>query len=113
MSSITSGWNENTARMGPPRLQRGPLTTALQLGPLAPLVGSWSGRGFNVIWRPDNIQPPANSAIHRFLELSLTQDSPDFHVIPGPVPNQGFNTQAAPVPPARHPGLQHRYRMTP
>jgi hypothetical protein len=94
MSSIISGWNADTARLGPPRLQRGPVTTALQLGPLAPLVGSWSGRGFNAIWRPDNIQPPANSAIHRFLELNLTQDSFDFHVIPGAVPNRGFNTQA-------------------
>ena len=26
---------------------------ASPLGPLAGLVGSWSGRGFNVIWRPD------------------------------------------------------------
>jgi hypothetical protein len=94
MPSITSGWNANTGRQGPPRLQQGPLTTALQLGPLASLVGSWSGRGFNAIWRPDNIQPPANSAIHRFLELNLTQDSFDFHVIPGAVPNRGFDTQA-------------------
>jgi hypothetical protein len=94
MPSITAGWNKETARLGPPRLQRGPLTTALQLGPLASLVGSWSGPGFNAIWRPDNIQPPANSAIHRFLELNLTTDSFDFQVIPGAVPNRGFNTQA-------------------
>ena len=40
MSSIIDGWNKDTARMGSPRLQRGPLTTALQLGPLASLVGS-------------------------------------------------------------------------
>jgi hypothetical protein len=92
--SITSGWNQNTSRMGQPRLQQGAITTALQLGPLANLVGSWSGPGFNAIWRPDNIQPPANSAIHRFLELNLTTDSFDFHVIPGAVPNRGFNTQA-------------------
>jgi hypothetical protein len=94
MPSIVSGWDSNTFRQGPPRLQRGPLTTALQLGPLASLVGSWSGPGFNAIWRPDNIQPPANSAIHRFLELNLTIDSFTFEVIPGAVPNRGFNTQA-------------------
>jgi hypothetical protein len=93
-SSITAGWNANTARQGPPRLQRGAITTALQLGPLANLVGSWSGPGFNAIWRPDNIQPPANSAIHRFLELNRTHDSFEFQVIPGAVPNRGFNTQA-------------------
>jgi hypothetical protein len=94
MTSITDGWNAATARLGPPRLQRGPLTTALQLGPLANLVGSWIGNGFNAIWRPDNIQPPANSSIHRFLELNRTLDSFEFHVIPGAVPNRGFDTQA-------------------
>jgi hypothetical protein len=93
MSSITDGWNEEAARFGPPRLQRGVLTTALQLGPLASLVGSWSGPGFNAIWRPDNNQPPADSAIKRFLELNLTTDSFDFQVIPGAVPNRGFDTQ--------------------
>jgi hypothetical protein len=38
----------------PPRFQQGPLTTALQLGPLAFLNGSWRGPGFNAIWRPHN-----------------------------------------------------------
>jgi len=80
--------------VGPPRLQQGPITTALQLGPLASLVGTWTGPGFNAIWRPDNSQPPENSAIHRFLELNLTNDSFKFDVIPGAVPNRGFNTQA-------------------
>lgn len=94
MSSITDGWGKEAARMGPPRLQRGLLTTGLQLGPLASLVGSWRGPGFNAIWRPDNSQPPADSTIHRFLELNLTTDSFDFEVIPGAVPNRGFNTQA-------------------
>ncbi|MEX3694193.1 hypothetical protein AB3X91_37940 [Paraburkholderia sp. BR14263] len=79
---------------GPPRFQQGPLTTALQLGALASLVGSWTGSGFNAIWRPDNTQPPENSAIHRFLELNLTSESFHFQVIPGVVPNRGFNTQA-------------------
>jgi hypothetical protein len=77
----------------PPRFQQGPLTTALQLGPLAFLAGSWRGPGFNAIWRPDNNQPPEKSAIHRFLELNLTNDGFDFHIIPGVVPNRGFNTQ--------------------
>jgi len=77
----------------PPRFQQGPLTTALQLGPLAFLAGSWRGPGFNAIWRPDNNQPPENSAIHRFLELNLTNDGFDFHIIPGVVPNRGFNNQ--------------------
>jgi hypothetical protein len=77
----------------PYRFQQGPLTTALQLGPLAFLTGSWRGPGFNAIWRPDNTQPPESSMIHRFLELNLTNDGFDFQVIPGAVPNRGFNTQ--------------------
>jgi hypothetical protein len=49
----------------PPRFQQGPLTTALQLGPLAFLAGSWPEPGFKAIWRPDNPQsrpltPPSN-----------------------------------------------------
>jgi CheY-like chemotaxis protein len=44
--------------------------------------------------RPDNNQPPENSMIHRFLELNLTSESFDFQVIPGVVPNRGFDTQA-------------------
>ena len=81
----------------PPRFQQGPLVTALQLGPLAFLVGSWRGPGFNAIWRPDNPQslpvtvPPDQTK--RFLELNLTNDSFHFQVIPGVVPNRGLNPQ--------------------
>jgi hypothetical protein len=84
---------KNTGAYMPPRFQQGPLTTALQLGPLAFLAGSWRGPGFNAIWRPDNNQPPENSAIHRFLELNLTHDGFDFQIIPGVVPNRGFDNQ--------------------
>jgi hypothetical protein len=81
----------------PPRYQQGPITTALNLGPLASLAGSWRGTGFNAIWRPDNPEsdpitvPPDQTK--RFLELNLTHDSFDFHVIPGVVPNRGLNPQ--------------------
>jgi hypothetical protein len=84
---------KNPHALIPPRFQQGPMTTALQLGPLAFLVGGWRGPGFNAIWRPDNNQPPENSAIHRFLELNLTHDSFNFQIIPGVVPNRGFNNQ--------------------
>jgi hypothetical protein len=81
----------------PPRFQQGPMTTALNLGPLAFLAGSWTGPGFNAIWRPDNpesrpLTNPAN-ATKRLLELNLTNDSFDFHVIPGVVPNRGLGPQ--------------------
>src|SRR5580658_1680184 len=81
----------------PPRFQQGPLVTALQLGPLAFLQGSWRGPGFNAIWRPDNPQsrpltnPPNQTK--RLLELNLTHDSFHFQVIPGVVPNRGLNPQ--------------------
>jgi hypothetical protein len=77
----------------PPRFQQGPLTTALNLGPLAPLAGSWKGRGFNVMWRPDNPQSQPFTQTKRFLELNLTSETLDFHVIPGVVPNRGLNPQ--------------------
>jgi hypothetical protein len=78
----------------PPRFQQGPIKTALQLGPLAPLVGSWKGRGFNSMWRPDNPQSqPVGGAIKRFLELNLTSETLDFNVIPGVVPNRGLAPQ--------------------
>jgi hypothetical protein len=81
----------------PPRFQQGPITTALNLGPLAFLAGSWRGPGFNAIWRPDNPESapltiPADPT-KRFLELNLTHDSFDFQVIPGVVPNRGLNPQ--------------------
>jgi hypothetical protein len=78
---------------GPVRMGADPATTALQLGPLAPLAGGWQGTGFNQIWRPDNNQPPENSAIRRFLELNLTNETFQFDVIPGVVPNRGVANQ--------------------
>jgi hypothetical protein len=78
----------------PPRFQQGPLTTALQLGPLAFLNGTWRGPGFNAIWRPHNQKSePLDNKTKRFLELNLTNDSFDFHIIPGVVPNRGLDPQ--------------------
>jgi hypothetical protein len=78
-----------------PRFQQGPLTTALQLGPLAFLNGTWRGPGFNAIWRPHNQKsPPAGNATRRFLELNLTNDGFNFQIIPGVVPNRGVDPQA-------------------
>lgn len=45
---------KHTGPYVPPRFQQGLITTALNLGPLASLAGSWRGTGFNAIWRPDN-----------------------------------------------------------
>ena len=55
------------------------------LGPLAGLAGTWSGQGFNVIWRPNHTQNQ-----DRFLELNLTSEVLEFTVIPGKIPNRGL-----------------------
>jgi len=78
----------------PPRFQQGTGTTAMQLGPLAFLDGSWRGPGFNAIWRPHNQQSePVANMTKRFLELNLTNDGFVFHIIPGVVPNRGLDPQ--------------------
>jgi hypothetical protein len=94
MSEISDRPREHRGHVVPPRFQQGPLTTALQLGPLAFLAGSWRGPGFNAIWRPHNQESePVNVATRRFLELNLTNDGFDFHIIPGVVPNRGVDPQ--------------------
>ena len=55
------------------------------LGPLAGLAGKWSGRGFNIIWRPDHRPGP-----NRFLELNATSEQLEFTPISGPIPNRGL-----------------------
>ncbi len=77
----------------PPRFQQGAIATALQLGPLASLAGTWTGNGFNTIWRPDNQNSEPKSMIKRFLELNLTNETLEFDVIPGVVPNRGLQPQ--------------------
>jgi hypothetical protein len=58
---------------------------ANSLGPLAGLAGKWSGRGFNVIWRPDHT--PGQD---HFLELNVTSEQLELDVIRGPIPNRGL-----------------------
>jgi hypothetical protein len=94
MASITTDRPERRRALVPPRFQQGPLITALELGPLAFLNGSWRGRGFNAIWRPHNKESePVGNPTKRFLELNLTNDGFDFHIIPGVVPNRGVDPQ--------------------
>ncbi len=58
---------------------------ASPLGPLAGLVGKWSGRGFNVIWRPDHTPNQDH-----FLEINVTSDELELTAINGPIPNRGL-----------------------
>ncbi|WP_151083243.1 heme-binding protein [Nocardioides cynanchi] len=57
------------------------------LGPLAALVGTWTGTGFNTIWRPHF----PSGAQDRFLELNLTSETLVFEEIPGAIPNRGLD----------------------
>jgi hypothetical protein len=57
------------------------------LGFLEDLKGTWTGTGFNLIWRPFHGGPPNQD---RFLELNLTQETLRFEEIPGAIPNRGF-----------------------
>jgi len=62
-------------------------TAANPLGLLEGLKGTWTGAGFNVIWRPFHGTPPEQD---RFLELNLTEETLRFEEIPGPIPNRGL-----------------------
>jgi hypothetical protein len=57
---------------------------ASPLGPLAGLVGKWSGKGFNIIWRP------LHGTQDRFLELNVTSEQLEFSAISGSIPNRGL-----------------------
>ena len=54
------------------------------LGPLAGLAGTWSGQGFNAIWRPHT------GASDHFLELNVTSDQIGLEIINGQIPNRGL-----------------------
>jgi hypothetical protein len=75
--------------------QRMALSTQDLLGPLRSFIGvnhirTWSGPGFNMIWRPHNKQAPNTQDF--FLELDVTKETLSFTDITGPqgIANRGF-----------------------
>src|SRR5436190_14977241 len=66
------------------------------LGPLAAFVGTWRGRGFNTIFRPQSQQTPTplphpgQGPDDNVLELNLTHESLAFSPSLGSVPNRGM-----------------------
>lgn len=56
-------------------------------GGIGNFPGSWTGRGFNLIWRPHF---PSAQGDH-FLQLNLTSETIQFDGMGGPVPNRGLN----------------------
>jgi hypothetical protein len=90
------------ARTYAPRFGSSVTQTAANLGPLASLPGSWRGKGFSVMWRPQNFAAEVNdpplaagvNKIKRYLMLNKTSESFNFEVIPGQVPNRGLQQAA-------------------
>ena len=60
------------------------------LGPLRDLLGTWSGKGFNVIWRPHRARAGDPPNQDRFLEINVTEETLAFEEIPGSIPNRGL-----------------------
>lgn len=61
------------------------------LGPLKDLAGTWTGTGFNTIWRPFFSNPKQKE--DEFLELNLTKETIEFSAISGQIPNRGLLQQ--------------------
>jgi hypothetical protein len=75
-------------------------STTPPLGPLAAFTGSFTGRGFNTIFRPNNtVKPtqlpfmPPEGPQDNILELNLTTETLSFSAPLGVVPNRGSGTQ--------------------
>ena len=62
-----------------------PGNAAAQLGLLAELAGTWKGRGFNLIARPD-----FHDNADLYLQLNHTRETLVFEPIGSPIPNRGF-----------------------
>lgn len=58
------------------------------LGPLADLVGTWVGPGFNTIWRP--FFDPSIPGQNHFLELNRTEERLEIEEVKGAIPNRGL-----------------------
>ena len=69
------------------------------LGPLAAFTGTFTGNGFNTIFRPDSLKTPTPLPIpvtggDNVLELNLTEETLSFSKSLGSVPNRGSAQQA-------------------
>jgi hypothetical protein len=71
-----------------------PSTPPPPLGPLAAFTGTWTGNGFNTIFRPDSPQTqtplPHPAGGDNILELNLTSETLAFSPPLGNVPNRGM-----------------------
>lgn len=94
--AIPSGFHFDEVRPQP--RVTGPAPAAPDLGPLVAFTGSWTGNGFNTIFRPHEIgtptglpiDDPAVQGLDNILELNLTSENLSFSPSLGSVPNRGM-----------------------
>jgi hypothetical protein len=73
--------------------------SAPSLGPLTAFAGTFKGRGFNTIFRPDSVATPTPLPIpvapggDNVLELNLTEETLSFSPSLGSIPNRGSGNQ--------------------
>lgn len=91
-------WDE--VRSNPAERLRVPFHFPAPVGPLDAFRGTFSGRGFNLIFRPNStatptsLPAPANGINDNILELNLTEETLSFtQGTLGNIPNRGFGGQ--------------------
>jgi hypothetical protein len=78
---------------------RAVVSSAPSLGPLTAFAGTFKGRGFNTIFRPDSVATPTPLPIpvapggDNVLELNLTEETLSFSPSLGSIPNRGSGNQ--------------------
>jgi hypothetical protein len=72
-------------RISDVRITQDNVTVLKQLGLLAELEGTWKGRGFNLIARPD-----FHDKTDLYLQLNQTRETLKFDAIGSSIPNRGF-----------------------
>ncbi|HLM66818.1 MAG TPA: heme-binding protein, partial [Longimicrobium sp.] len=73
---------------GAPKTGAPPAPFTENLGPLAKFPGTWTGTGFNMIWRP--LHDPKFPKQGHFLELNLIEETMQIDRIQGAIPNRGL-----------------------
>jgi hypothetical protein len=76
---------ENDNRVSDIRITPDNITVQKQLGALGDLAGTWKGRGFNLIARPD-----FHDKTDLYLQLNQTRETLVLTPIGSPIPNRGF-----------------------
>jgi hypothetical protein len=74
-----------TQRISDVRISPDNQTILKQLGPLEGLVGTWKGKGFNLIARPN-----FHDKTDLYLQLNQTRETLKFDAIGSSIPNRGF-----------------------